>query len=153
MDDVPTVTGDTHGHPRHPRRPRVGVQSIERAFAVLELVAASGGSMTLSSLARGSGLPPATLHRLAATLVDLGYLRQESSRRYALGPRLALLADDSRTRLSTAALPHLSRLVDATGETAGTPRTRSPTPTSCWRSWSACGGAATPWTRASRRSG
>ena len=116
MSDVPTVTGET---PTGPARPRAGgVQSIERAFAVLELVAANGGSMTLSSMARGSRLPPATLHRLAATLVDLGYLRQEASRRYGLGPRLALLADSSWTRLSSIALPHLSHLVDVIGETA-----------------------------------
>ena len=116
MSDVPTVTGDT---PADDARPRSGgVRSIERAFAVLELVAAHGGSMSLSAMARGSRLPPATLHRLAATLVDLGYLRQEASRRYALGPRLALLSDGSRSRLSSAALPHLVRLVDATDETA-----------------------------------
>jgi len=121
MGDVPTVTGDTpptSGPPAFGRTRSGGVQSIERAFAVLELVAAHGGSMTLSSLARGSELPPATLHRLAATLVDLGYLRQEASRRYALGPRLALLADGSRSRLSATALPHLAGLVDAIGETA-----------------------------------
>ena len=121
MGDVPTVTGDTpptSGPSASGRTRSGGVQSIERAFAVLELVAAHGGSMTLSSLARGSELPPATLHRLAATLVDLGYLRQEASRRYALGPRLALLADGSRSRLSATALPHLAGLVDAIGETA-----------------------------------
>ena len=57
-----------------------GVQSIARAFAVLELIAAHGGAMGLSRLAADSGLPLPTLHRLARTLVDLGYLRQEPSR-------------------------------------------------------------------------
>jgi IclR family acetate operon transcriptional repressor len=95
-----------------------GVQSIERAFSVIELIAGNGGSMTLSTLSRDSGLPPTTLHRLARTLVDLGYLRQEPSRRYALGPRLALLADASSVMLSAVALPHLSHLVDEIGETA-----------------------------------
>ncbi len=117
MTDVPSVTGNTPVDPA-PRARSGGVQSIERAFAVLELVATNGGSMALSTLARGAALPPATLHRLAATLVDLGYLRQEASRRYALGPRLALLADRSWARLSSTALPHLSHLVDETGETA-----------------------------------
>ena len=56
-----------------------GVQSIARAFAVLELIAAHGGAMGLSRLATDSGLPLPTLHRLARTLVDLGYLRQEPS--------------------------------------------------------------------------
>ncbi len=115
MNEVPTVTAVTPA--RSPARSG-GVQSIERAFVVLELVAAHDASMTLSALARASGLPPATLHRLAATLVDLGYLRQDPSRRYALGPRLALLSDSSWTRVSSTALPHLTGLVDAIGETA-----------------------------------
>jgi IclR family acetate operon transcriptional repressor len=95
-----------------------GVQSLERAFGLLELIAAHRGAMSLSQLATASSLPPPTLHRLARTLVDLGYLRQEPSRRYALGPRLFLLAESSTMMLNAVALPHLSGLVDAIGETA-----------------------------------
>jgi IclR family acetate operon transcriptional repressor len=111
MNDVPNGTGDT------PLRSG-GVQSLERAFGVLELVAAQRGAMSLSELAGASGLAPATLHRLARTLVDLGYLRQEPSRRYALGPRLVLLAESSSIMLNAVALPHLGHLVDEIGETA-----------------------------------
>ena len=57
-----------------------GVQSIERAFTILETLAGNGGVMGLSALATESGLPVPTIHRLARTLVDLGYLRQEPSR-------------------------------------------------------------------------
>ena len=103
MNDVPT---------------KGGVQSLERAFGVLELVAAQRSSMSLSELATATGLAPATLHRLARTLVDLGYLRQEPSRRYALGPRLFLLAESSSTMLTSFAQPHLGHLVDEIGETA-----------------------------------
>ncbi len=95
-----------------------GVQSLERAFGLLEVIAAHRGAMSLSQLATSSGLPPPTLHRLARTLVDLGYLRQEPSRRYALGPRLFLLAESSTMMLNAVALPHLSHLVDEIGETA-----------------------------------
>jgi IclR family transcriptional regulator, acetate operon repressor len=95
-----------------------GVQSLHRAFGLLELVAAHRGAMSLSEIATASGLAPATLHRLARTLVDLGYLRQEPSRRYALGPRLFLLAESSSTMLNSVALPHLGHLVDEIGETA-----------------------------------
>lgn len=94
------------------------MQSLERAFGVLELVAARRTAMSLSELASASGLAPATLHRLARTLVDLGYLRQEPSRHYALGPRLFLLAEGSSMMLNSVALPHLGHLVDAIGETA-----------------------------------
>ena len=85
-----------------------GVQSLERAFGLLEVIAAHRGAMSLSELATSSGLPPPTLHRLARTLVDLGYLRQEPSRRYALGPRLFLLAESSAMMLNAVALPHLA---------------------------------------------
>src|SRR6476619_6866669 len=95
-----------------------GVQSLQRAFGLLELVAAQRGAMSISELSAASGLAPPTLHRLARTLVDLGYLPQEPSRRYALGPRLFLLAESSTMMLNAVALPHLSHLVDEIGETA-----------------------------------
>ncbi len=95
-----------------------GVQSIGRAFTILETLAAGGGVMGLSALAAESGLPLPTIHRLVRTLVDLGYMRQEPSRQYALGPRILLLAEGAGNMLSNVARPHLTRLVDELGETA-----------------------------------
>ncbi len=95
-----------------------GVQSIARAFRLLEIVATNGGVMGLSQLAVESGFTLPTIHRAVRTLVDLGYLRQEPSRQYALGPRLLLLAESSSTMLNTLAAPHLRRLVEQLGETA-----------------------------------
>lgn len=95
-----------------------GVQSIERAFGLLEMMADAGGMMGLSQLATASGLPLPTIHRLVRTLVDLGYLRQEPSRQYVLGPRLIRLGESSSNMLSTWARPHLSDLVDELGESA-----------------------------------
>jgi len=95
-----------------------GVQSIERAFSLLEMLADAGGTLGLSQLAQQSGLPLPTIHRLLRTLVDLGYLRQESSRQYVLGPRLIRLGDASSRMLSTWARPHLAYLVDELGESA-----------------------------------
>lgn len=95
-----------------------GVQSIERAFGLLETIADSGGMMGLSQLATESGLPLPTIHRLVRTLVDLGYLRQEPSRQYVLGPRLIRLGESSSHMLSTWARPHLATLVDELGESA-----------------------------------
>ena len=94
------------------------VQSIGRAFALLELMADAGGTLGLSQLANQSGLPLPTIHRLLRTLVDLGYLRQEPSRQYVLGPRLIRLGDASSRMLSVWARPHLARLVDELGESA-----------------------------------
>src|SRR5271169_4650861 len=64
-----------------------GVQSIERAFDLLEMLADAGGALGLSELSTVSGLPLPTVHRLMRTLVNRGYVRQEASRRYTLGSR------------------------------------------------------------------
>ena len=44
-------------------------------------------------------------------------MREESARRYVLGPRLIHLGERSTRSLTTWAQPHLSGLVDALGET------------------------------------
>jgi IclR family transcriptional regulator, acetate operon repressor len=94
------------------------VQSVGRAFELLETLADGGGILSLSELAESSGLPLPTIHRLLRTLVDLGYLRQQPSREYALGPRLIRLGESSSHMLSTWARPYLASLVDEVGETA-----------------------------------
>jgi IclR family transcriptional regulator, acetate operon repressor len=93
-----------------------GVQSLSRAFAILEAMADAGGEIGLSQLATEAQLPPATIHRLVRTLVDLGYVRQEPSRHYSLGPRLMRLVDTSTKRLATLAHPYMSEVVAALGE-------------------------------------
>ncbi|MFG2301469.1 IclR family transcriptional regulator [Actinacidiphila glaucinigra] len=95
-----------------------GVQSLERAFDLLERMADAGGEVGLSELSASSGLPLPTIHRLMRTLVDCGYVRQQPNRRYALGPRLIRLGESSARLLGTWARPYLADLVEATGETA-----------------------------------
>jgi IclR family acetate operon transcriptional repressor len=97
---------------------RGGVQPLDRAFALLEHMAAAGGSVALSELAARTGLPLPTIHRLVRTLVASGYVRQLPSRRYALGPRLIGLGDAASRMLGEWARPQLTRLVDQAGETA-----------------------------------
>ncbi|MYS19248.1 transcriptional regulator, IclR family [Streptomyces sp. DvalAA-14] len=95
-----------------------GVQSLERAFDLLERMADAGGEVGLSELASTSGLPLPTIHRLIRTLLDRGYVRQQPNRRYALGPRLIRLGESASRLLGGWARPHLAELVEATGETA-----------------------------------
>lgn len=93
-----------------------GVQSLDRAFAILETMADAGGIIGLSQLAERADLPLATIHRLVRTLVDLGYVRQEPSRQYSLGPRLMRLADLATKRIGTWANPHLADAVARVNE-------------------------------------
>lgn len=95
-----------------------GVQSIARAFGLLEAMADAGGRLSLSQLAVRADLPVATIHRLVRTLVELGYVRQERSRQYTLGPRLIRLGETSTGLLDTWAKPYLAALVESTGESA-----------------------------------
>ena len=95
-----------------------GVQSLQRAFDLLERLADAGGEASLSELAALSGLPMPTIHRLIRTLVALGYVRQNTNRRYALGARLIRLGEQASMQFGSWARPLLTELVDEVGETA-----------------------------------
>lgn len=93
------------------------VQSIERVFWLLEHLADGGASLSLSELAQRTDLPMPTIHRLLQALIGQGYVRQESSRRYALGPRMIRLGDAASRNLGAWVRPHLEHLVEEFGET------------------------------------
>lgn len=95
-----------------------GVQSVERTFELLELMADAGGEVALSELAERSGLPLPTIHRIIRTLVNSGYARQQPSRRYALGPRLIRFGETASRALGSWARPYLAELTEVTGESA-----------------------------------
>src|SRR6478672_8977941 len=95
-----------------------GVQSVGRVLDLLEIVGDAGGEIGLSELAARSGLPLPSIHRLVRTLVERGYMRQLSNRRYALGARLVPLGQVAGTMLGAWAQPVLTELVDALGESA-----------------------------------
>ncbi len=94
------------------------VQSVERVFELLEIIAEAGGEISLSDLAVSAKLPMPTIHRLLRTCVTLGYARQLPSRRYALGARLIPLGERAGRQLGRVAQPLLQQLVRQLGETA-----------------------------------
>jgi IclR family acetate operon transcriptional repressor len=95
-----------------------GVQSIKRAFDLLEAIADNGGLVAVSTLATESGLPLPTVHRLLRTMVNLGFVQQLPSRQYALGPRLIRLGESAGKSLGASVEPFLVELAERTGETA-----------------------------------
>ena len=95
-----------------------GVQAVERALPLLEALAQAGGRLTITELATRSGLSLGTVHRLLASLLSRGYVRQELDRRYALGTALLPLGDAATRLLGGWAQPFLVRLVEVSGETA-----------------------------------
>ncbi|GAB3595890.1 IclR family transcriptional regulator [Microbacterium tumbae] len=94
------------------------VQSVARAFGLLETLGDLGGEAGISEIADAIDLALPTIHRLLRTLVSLGYVRQLPSRRYALGPGLVRLGDRASSLLATWARPALERLEHSAQETA-----------------------------------
>jgi len=102
-------------------RPNVrgsGVHSVERTLDMLEALGEHGSSMGVTELSSHTGLPVATIHRLAQTLVTRGYLRQLPDRRYALGSRLAALGSSAGAMMGSRAQPLLRELARQLQETA-----------------------------------
>lgn len=101
--------------------PRVGVQSLGRAFAILETVARHRAGIGLAELSRAVGLHTSTAFHLAKTLLALGYLRQDAqSKRYRIGRPLFALAASAldEVEMVNLAMPELEALSRKTGESA-----------------------------------
>lgn len=67
------------------------IQSVERAFALLEALGSLGGQARLSELVSYCGLNKTTAHGLLNTLISLGYVQRQDNL-YRLGSRLSALA-------------------------------------------------------------
>ena len=97
-----------------------GVQSIERAFALLRALAVGPAGVT--DLAERTNLPKSTVARLLAALLDEGAIeRVEHGGEYRLGGELLELAQSAspdRSLIATAR-PFLTELTEKLGETAG----------------------------------
>jgi IclR family pca regulon transcriptional regulator len=93
-------------------RPAHFVQSLERGFAVIKAFSADEPSLSLTEVARKSGLTRAAARRFLLTLVDLGYTRVDG-RLFSLTPRVLELgyAYISSFSLTRVAEPHMERLV------------------------------------------
>jgi IclR family transcriptional regulator, acetate operon repressor len=94
------------------------VQSLDRAFELLEHLADADGVAGITQLTVMSGLPLPTVHRLLRSLITSGYVRQGTSRRYSLGPRLIRLGRVAGQALGFGVQAHLDTLAKATGETS-----------------------------------
>ncbi len=103
---------------RAPATAPSNVQSVERAFAILDLVAA--GSTTMSQVASQVDLPKSTVARLLATLEALKAVERGSDG-YHIGPRVPALVGTVQAwaHLRTLVHPHLQRLAEQLGEATG----------------------------------
>ena len=118
QSSAPTIDDDAE------ERQRGGVQSLGRAFSILEEVARHREGIGLAELSKLVGLHNSTTFHLAKTLVTLGYMRQErDSKRYRVGRPLFALAASAldeieMVNLATPVLEDLSRETGESGHFA-----------------------------------
>lgn len=101
--------------------PRQGAQAIRRALSVLRILASGRETgVQLREVVRATGLTRPTVHRIIHVLIEEGIVeRIEKSDRFAVGRQVSelALARRTRSRLLTAAEPHLAKLSADIGDT------------------------------------
>ena len=94
------------------------VPALERALAILELLAGSRAGLTLPEIAKVLALPKSSVHCLLITLERHRYLhRNDRTSRYLFGSKLFSLANMSLSglQLRQVAMPHMHALTKITG--------------------------------------
>lgn len=97
------------------------VQSIARAFQILETIANHSDGISHADLSKAVGLHASTTFHLLRTMLALGYLRQgPDTKRYHIGRQVFLLAAyvSDEVNLVGTALPVMRELAESMGETA-----------------------------------
>ena len=97
-----------------------GVQSLDRAFDLLELLCRSQNGMAIHQLSEITGLHKSTVHRLLAAMASRGYVRRDPENAvYRAGMRLCELSEYIQENLDVVARARepMERLSRATGET------------------------------------
>lgn len=98
-----------------------GVQSLDRAAAVLRCLAKGEGTgRRLSDVMATTGLGKATTHRLLRSLMRIGFVQQDrSTRLYSLGLEIFVLGAAAANRFDIAehARPAMRRLAELSGDT------------------------------------
>lgn len=118
VDNVETAAEDDEAEDRSRGG---GVQSIGRAFSILEEVARNREGIGLAELSKRVGLHNSTTFHLVKTMVSLGYIRQiKDSKRYRIGRPLFALAASALDEMEmvSMATPVLEELARETGESS-----------------------------------
>ncbi|MET7996089.1 IclR family transcriptional regulator [Amycolatopsis sp. NPDC005232] len=98
--------------------PATGTSVTSKVLALLEAFTPDAADLSLSELARRSGVSLATAHRRAAELVEWGALERDAAGRYRIGLRLWEVASLAPRGLGLrdAAMPFLEDLYEVTHE-------------------------------------
>src|ERR1700759_2887775 len=70
-------------------RDRGGIQALDRAFLILDVIADAGGEAKLTEISAAAGLNVSTCHHLISTLCNWGYVaRGPGSKTEVVGSRV-----------------------------------------------------------------
>ncbi|MGW5197688.1 IclR family transcriptional regulator [Streptomyces spiralis] len=96
----------------------MGTSVTSRALAILGAFDRGHQALSLSQIARRTGIPPATAHRLLGELQSWGALRRDDDSRYRIGLRLWEVGSLASPLASVrdVAMPYLQRLYEVTRE-------------------------------------
>ena len=98
-----------------------GVQSIDRAVAILRCFSGQTPALGVTELARATGLTTSTTHRLLEAMLTNRLVRRTADRRYALGPLVVQLVRSGGipATLHDAAVGRMRTLRNDAEETVG----------------------------------
>lgn len=99
----------------------MAVQSVERAFKILEMLYENKNphdGIGIMAVSKELDLKLPTVHNLMKTLVELGYAEQKEDGKYRPGPKADKFGMKSDSMLLNIARPHIKNLVRELNETA-----------------------------------
>lgn len=94
------------------------IRAIDRAFAILRLVAADPEGLGVTAIAQAVDLPKSTTSRILSTLEKWEAVARTDDHRFQIGPELVRLTGQQpfTQNLTTLARPVLQEIADMTGE-------------------------------------
>ena len=97
----------------------VEIQSLQRAFDLLDIIGGSSAPLALKEISVQAALPRSSTYRFLRNVEQRGYIRCDTNGKYHLGLKFLLLQQqgDQDFELKKLARPFLERLREATGET------------------------------------
>lgn len=96
------------------------IKSVVKAISIIELLVSNDKPISLTEMSKELGMARSTVHGLASTLLDLGYLSQSADTgHYALGTKLYEVGNAvaSNWTEKSIAKPYITKLVEKLKET------------------------------------
>jgi DNA-binding IclR family transcriptional regulator len=97
----------------------MSVKSAERVLLIFELLANNTEGLTIKEISEKLTIPQSSTSNLVRTLLQAGYLTQDSLKRYQLGPKLIQIGTVAMDSLdiSSQGRPYLKKLMEEVEET------------------------------------